>query len=618
MMFGRKWNGLPVGAASAGMTAVALFWGAPALAQQGAPISSPPAATPSDSSMVNLVRLLIEQGVLTPEKGAALMAQAKAEAEQARAAQAAAAPVPGRPGDPATMVAQLPPPPAGTVRVPYVPETVRAQIREELRDEVMAKAKAEGWAAPEQAAPGWLRNVRLTGDLRMRSVSDLYAATNSNQIVNAAEFNRTGPHDITSGAPFAVPLLNATNDRLSKLQIRARVGLTATIANRFELGFQLASGDDASPISTNATMMGGLRKRDLWLQLAYAKGELVPGVTAWIGRFDNPLTTTDLLYDPDLAFDGVAGQIDVAKLLGHDKDFVLALRGGAFPLDPGDDNFPSRAFNKRNFRDRYIFSGQLELGLNFPGGVEYRLASGFHNFTYLRGHVSDPCDVYTLDVASTVCSTDQLIPLNPTKGNTLMFLRTFDTAQQGSAPLFEPQYLGYKYAYRVLDINGSLSLPIMDGVRARLAGNYLHNFGVDPRNDCREGPTGGPINNVSGVVCGTASNPATGHWIGSNQAWGAYFSIGHPELFTINPRRAARGAWAINSGYKWLGSDAVPDAFTDSDFHLGGTNAKGYFIGGAYAPYDNITLGARWLSANEIVGDPFAIDVFQLDLNLAF
>ncbi len=61
------------------------------------------------------------------------------------------------------------------------------------------------------------------------------------------------------------------------------------------------------------------------------------------------------MYDPDLAIDGAAGELNVAKILGHDDDFVLAVRGGAFPLEPGDDNFPSRSFNKRNFRDQYIF-----------------------------------------------------------------------------------------------------------------------------------------------------------------------------------------------------------------------------------------------------------------------
>ncbi len=49
------------------------------------------------------------------------------------------------------------------------------------------------------------------------------------------------------------------------------------------------------------------------------------------------------------------------------------------------------------------------------------------------------------------------LPMSLTKGNTPMFLRTFDTSQQGSLPLFEPQYLGLKYVFRVLDINGSVS-----------------------------------------------------------------------------------------------------------------------------------------------------------------
>src|SRR6202007_3277163 len=104
----------------------------------------------------------------------------------------------------------------------------------------------------------------------------------------------------------------------------------------------------------------------------YCTGEIGPGWTVGAGRFDNPLTSTDLLYDPDLAFDGVAGQLDLAQIFCHAGDFMLALRGGAFPLEPGDDNFPSRAFNKRNFRDRYIFSGQIEAGKTFAGDIQTR------------------------------------------------------------------------------------------------------------------------------------------------------------------------------------------------------------------------------------------------------
>ena len=79
-----------------------------------------------------------------------------------------------------------------------------------------------------------------------------------------------------------------------------------------------------------------------------------------------------------------------------------------------------------------------------------------------------------------------------------------------------------------------------------------------------------------------------------------------------------RGEWRANAGYRYLQSDAVLDAFTDSDFHLGGTNSKGYFIGGSYAVRNGLVLGARWLSANEISGPPLAIDVLQIDIEARF
>ena len=65
-------------------------------------------------------------------------------------------------------------------------------------------------------------------------------------------------------------------------------------------------------------------------------------------------------------------------------------------------------------------------------------------------------------------------------------------------------------------------------------------------------------------------------------------------------------------------SDAVLDAFTDSDFHLGGTNAKGYFVGGGLSIAKDVDLSARWLSAREVTGAPYSVDVIQVDLNGRF
>ena len=60
------------------------------------------------------------------------------------------------------------------------------------------------------------------------------------------------------------------------------------------------------------------------------------------------------------------------------------------------------------------------------------------------------------------------------------------------------------------------------------------------------------------------------------------------------------------------------DAFADSDFGLGGTNLKGYFLGGNLALGENVWASARWMSANEVAGAPYAVDVLQVDLNAKF
>jgi len=70
--------------------------------------------------------------------------------------------------------------------------------------------------------------------------------------------------------------------------------------------------------------------------------------------------------------------------------------------------------------------------------------------------------------------------------------------------------------------------------------------------------------------------------------------------------------------YRYIQSDAVVDAFTDSDFGLGGTNLKGYFFGANLAVSTNVWLTARWMSANQVAGPPYAVDIAQVDLNAKF
>ncbi|MFO7740102.1 MAG: putative porin, partial [Desulfatiglandaceae bacterium] len=87
--------------------------------------------------------------------------------------------------------------------------------------------------------------------------------------------------------------------------------------------------------------------------------------------------------------------------------------------------------------------------------------------------------------------------------------------------------------------------------------------------------------------------------------------VGHPAVRDFLD-------WNVFLYYKYLEADAVVDAFTDSDFHDGGTNAKGWILGGEVGLYHNVSGRIRWLTTDEISGPPLAIDTLQMDINARF
>ena len=132
------------------------------------------APAPSENATINLIRLLVSSGVLQQDQAQTLIQQAETEALQARqAASSAPAAHPAEPGD---------------VRVPYIPAVVRNQIRDEVKQEVMAQAKEENWAQPN-TFPDWASRISFEGDMRLRNESRLYSNTNSNEFFDFAQLN---------------------------------------------------------------------------------------------------------------------------------------------------------------------------------------------------------------------------------------------------------------------------------------------------------------------------------------------------------------------------------------------------------------------------------------------
>ncbi|WP_434557379.1 putative porin [Pseudomonas sp. Z4-20] len=539
------------------------------------------AQTPSQNATVNLIRLLVQQGVLKQDQAQALIDQAEAEATQARqtAANTAAVPAPGAPGE---------------VRVQYVPAIVREQIRDQVKAEVIAQAKQENWAQPN-TFPDWVSRVTFEGDVRLRNESRFYSGSNSNEIVDFAELNNSGPYDVNPNSGSQLPpLLNTREDRENMLRLRARMGMRAALSPQWTAAIRLGTGSDSSPVSTTQTLGGGFDKKDLWLDQGYLNYRPTKELSFTGGRMPNPFMSTDLLYSNDLNFDGLAGSFN------HSLNRDLALFGtlGAFPVEYSSDSASSDGFNKEDSENKWLYGAQLGANWAFAPDNNIKGALAYYQFDDIEGRRSNPCAIYD---GAPACDSDETRPAFMQKGNTLMELR--DLVPDPSAPTTspQPQFVGLASEFNLLDLNLVWDTLLFDDLKLRSQGNYLVNLGYD-EGKMRKRSAGALANNLD----------ENGDIESGDSAWMLQFTLGS----ALDLKK--RGDWNLFAGYKYIEPDALPDGFNDSSFHLGGTNAKGYFLGGNYGIEDNVLATARWLSSEEVYGAPFAIDVLQLELNTRF
>ena len=548
------------------------------------------AAPAGDNAMLRLIRGLVQSGALTKDVGDALLAQAQTEAMAAaqQAQRQAAAPA-------ATGGLK---PEAGDVRVPYISQTVRDQIRDEVKGEVMAQARSEGWAAPNET-PEWSKRLRFEGDVRVRGESRSFGGGNSDIQTDWAALNGGGGYDVNPNTNLTLPpLLNTRQDRRNQLRARARLGVFADISEQSKAGIRIASGADEGPVSTTQTLGGGLGKKSVWLDQMWLSYKPVEWLNITGGRFGNPFVSTDLLYASDLNFDGIAAQFD-KQLANRDVSVFGTL--GLIPLEYSSDRFPGQSRDKMKSENRWLLGAQL--GANWKLNAENRLrgAVAYYQFKNVEGRVSEPCELYA---GAESCSTDWSRPVFMQKGNTLMQLRNITPNPLDPANTPMPQYVGLASQFNLLDVNLRWDTRLA-GHGLRLDANYIRNLAFD-QNEMFTRARGGIVNNFGPTGGTTQADFRSG-----GNAYGLQATFGKPS-----PEQ--RGDWNVLAGYKRIEPDALPDAYNDSTFHLGGTNAKGYFVGGSYALDKNLWFSGRWTATKEVYGPPLSIDTLQLEFNARF
>jgi len=540
------------------------------------------APAPSENATINLIRLLVEQGILKQDKADALIAQAQNEAAQAK--QAAAS----------TAVAAGPVAAPGDVRVQYVPAAVRDQIRDQVKAEVMATAKQENWAAPN-TFPEWASRISFDGDIRLRDESRYYSGSNSNEIVDFAKLNNNGPYDVNPNSSTSLPpLLNTREDRTNQFRLRARLGMKAVISPEWTAGIRIGTGSDNNPVSTTQNLGGGFAKKDIWLDQGYLNWKPTDELTLTGGRFANPFMSTDMLYSNDLNFDGVAAIFD-HKL---NRDWGVFGTVGAFPVDYTNDTSTSNGFDKEESDNKWLYGAQLGAKWAINSNNRLKGALAYYRFDDIQGQRSSPCEPWA---GAPGCDTDGTRAAFMQKGNSVFLLRDITPNPANPTTTPQPQFVGLASEFNLLDLNLVWDADLPQDFKLRSQGNYIHNLGYD-EGDMRKRSGGQIVNNLN----------SNGEIESGANAWMVQFTLGN----ALDLKK--QGDWNMFAGYKYIQPDALPDGFNDSSFHLGGTNAKGYFLGGNYGLAKNVYATGRWLSTEAVYGAPFDIDVLQLEINTRF
>lgn len=544
--------------------ALAVLFALPAQANEGASIDTLRQTT------MNLIDALVETGVLTREKADELIkaAEAKAAKTAARAKK------------------------DSTVRVQYVPESVKAEIREQLKQEVLAQARTEGWAAPN-AIPEWTERIKIEGDLRVRYQDDSFPKSNT-PIAGFAPGAAGFPGALSSDYPLAtrfpsgvdldddgLPTGNATED-VNRLRLRARLGVLAKINDTVTAGMRFATGNVTDRVSTNQTLGSGFNKYSFLVDRAYIKYDPVEWASFTGGRIPNPWFATDLVWDEDLNFDGVAVSLRNVTPTQSLRPFATA---GWFPL---------RADNPPNAEKQWLAGGQI--GAEYDVNSSTRLRVGLAKYRY--GGIEAYADT-NFDLIGPLPGYGRYAHSSALrqKGNTLVLTNPDAGAAFGeTTPIY-----GLASKFEPWVLTTTVDLAHFDPVHVLLSAEYVKNTGFDRADILRR--TGLDLTD------------------GKDSAWHVRVMVGMPSVRLTDD-------WQVFASYKYIGSDALIDGFTDSDFGLGGTNLKGFVLGGSYGLSRDTALGLRWYSARNIHGmtyDPtvvaaqnYEVDTVMVDMNVRF
>lgn len=532
----------------------------------------------------SLIDALVESGVLPKDKADALIqaAQAKAAASLAQKAQEP---------KPAQVTAEGKP----VLRVPYVPDSMRAQIRDEVKEEVIAQARAERWGVP--GAPSWINNIKIEGDIRLRHQQDNASGNNTgaDTYVIADVLNSNG---ITRSPDFASYSVNDAKDLLAtantsesrgRERVRMRLGLTAKVTDEVGVGLRLTTGSATDRVSTNQTMGQNFNKYQVFLDRAFVRIDPAPWVSFQGGRIPNPWFSSDMTWNENLNFEGFATTFRRPVV---DDGIAPFLTLGYFPLR--ESTPPGR-------NSRSLWGAQLGASMELSARTRLKLGLAYYSYNNLEGRSDTDYTLLSngISVGQSYGRYEYPVGLRQ-RGNTV-----FETNPllAFSSDVIKPTW-GLAYQFKPVVLTAAAEFTHFSPFNILLSAEYANNTAFSA-SDFHKRADATFYGNV---------DPG-----GSGEGYQLKLAVGDTEVRDLND-------WQVAFSYRRVGSDALLDAFTDSDLGLGGTNIRGYTLGLTYGLYRNTTLGMKYLAGENITTTlnsnfpdaSFKVNSLQVDLNVRF
>jgi hypothetical protein len=301
-----------------------------------------------------------------------------------------------------------------------------------------------------------------------------------------------------------------------------------------------------------------------------------------LGRVNNPFFGTSMIWANDLGFDAAMVQ---ARHRASDS-FTHFGTVGLFPVHNTAFDLSSNQSTKTASADKWLYAVQGGTEWKINKDFEAKLGLAYYHFQNIEGKVSSP----TSGDALAAGDTDGSRALFTQKGNTMMEVRNL-TAPDGTKKQF--QYFGLATPFREVALTGRLDYNHFDPIQISLIGEVVKNIALDK--------------GEAVALDLETSNEFKGGDLGFYTA----VQVGHAAL-------AQRWDWNVSLGYRYVQTDAVVDGFADSDFGGGGTNVKGFTLGGNLALSSRVWIGARYMSADQVDGPTYKNDTLQFDINGRF